>query len=263
VNVLWTTTNPSTKAPQEYLVDDAKAIMSTNAPPNWANVSGAPSPVTGLYGFSTADFWTSDTTATNNVNTSSFYHWNGSSWVTETSTQGGAVSLWGTSDSDLYAYGSDVEGSLRKTIIIHRNAAGTWSLQGAGQLPTLGITANGVCGLNGMWGFGTPANDVYAITSGQGLFHSTGDGNWAQVPNAPAGTQGVKTICKAVWGATASAVWVACPGGVYVYDGVNKVWGTTGLVASGVTFNALWGSGPNDVYAVGDNGTTGIIYHYY
>jgi hypothetical protein len=260
VDVLWGTSNPS---PRYYLVHSGDALLSTNAPPNWASVSGAPAPVTGLFGWSASDLWTSFTSSPNNVWSSNFYHWNGSSWATETSPQGGGARLWGTGDGDLFAYGQDLTGSVRHAIVMHRASDGTWSLQGQGQLPALSIAANGVNGAMGMWGFGVPANDVYVITAGQGLYHSIGDGNWAQIPNAPAGTLGPHTTCNAVWGAVPSAVWVACPGGVYVYDGVGKAWGSTGLVASGVTFNALWGSGANDVYAVGGNGTTGVVYHYF
>jgi hypothetical protein len=254
---LFSTTNPTTHAAQDYLISDGGGLLGTNAPPNWAYVTDVPAPVTGLFGFSTADLWTSS-----GDSSSSFYHWNGSAWITESSTVGGGINLWGTSDSDLFAYGSDLVNLVRHDIVLHRGASGTWTQQGAGELPSLPTIAHGVTGITSMIGFGTPANDVYALTAAGGLFHSNGDGHWAQVPNAPAGTQGPHTTCGAVFGVTPSAVWVACPGGVYLYDGVAKTWGTNGLVASGVTFTALWGSSPNDIYAVG-TADAGVVYHYY
>ena len=67
---------------------------------------------------------------------------------------------------------------------------------------------------------------------------------------------------NAVWGANASSVHaVGDDGMIYDYDGTswNAVVGTTGAKLGGV-----WGTGPNDVYAVGTLAADarGVVFHY-
>jgi hypothetical protein len=231
--------------------------------------SGAATQGNGLWGFSSSDLWLSfenDTgTLAAPVNATTLYHYNGSGWTTETpATPGGFLALWGTSDSDLYAYGVDVEnqgsGAFRNPIIAHRNAAGTWARQPNG--PGLITTGGTNCGVTSMWGFGKPATNIYATLKGSGIYHSAGDGTWTAVPNAPAGTSGPKVACSAVWGASSSALWFACKNVVFSYDG-NATWATTLTDPNVTAFSAIWGTSATNVYAVGGDGTNAIIYHLY
>ena len=70
------------------------------------------------------------------------------------------------------------------------------------------------------------------------LFAAADQGNWA------------------VWGTSATNVYAANWTGVVHYDGVEWVAGDTMPVA---WLGGVWGSGPNDVFAVGDDGG---IFHY-
>ena len=236
----------------------------------WGFVSSAPGPGNGIIAFSSSDVWMATEadsgTVSAPVNSSTVYHYNGSSWTSETpAQQGGFLTLWGTSGSDLYAFGVNLEnngsGGVRYPIIAHRDATGTWTRQPNG--PALGVTAGSNIGVTSMWGFGVPATNIYAALRNSGIYHSAGDGTWTQVPGAPAGTQGVKNYCYATWGAAASAVFFGCKNIVYQFDG-NATWTTSLNDASIGNIAGLWGTSANNVYAVGtDTAGAGIIYHLY
>ena len=109
--------------------------------------------------------------------------------------------------------------------------------------------------VSSLWGFGSPANTLYATTTTAATpLYSTGNGTWAPMGGS------APTACYAVWGSSASAVWFACEEGLYLYDGSN--W--TGPSLNGETILGLYGTSATNVYGVGnDSADNGVIYHYY
>jgi photosystem II stability/assembly factor-like uncharacterized protein len=104
---------------------------------------------------------------------------------------------------------------------------------------------SGISGtLRSVWG--ASAADVWVVGDAGVLLH--GDGRaWARTP-LPVGVAGV--TLTAVWGTSARDVYAAGGGGVILhYDG--KVWAQQKTGTAG-TLRALGGSGPYDVWAVGD-----------
>ena len=186
-----------------------------------------------VWGFSSADVWTA-TGAT-------VWHLTpATGWTSEAVS--GSSGLWGTSGNDLFAFGSvricnDPPFCVTDAVIWHRTASG-WTKQS---------TLTGA-GMTGMWGFGSPASNIYATQYGAAPLHSSGDGAWDLMPS-PAPTN-----CLAVWGFDASHLWFGC-NGVYTFDGTN--WNGPDL--AGDDIRAIWGTAVDNVYAVGNE----AIYHYY
>lgn len=157
--------------------------------------------------------------------------------------------LWGTSDTDLYTFGSEVTSCApgvcyTASIISHPDQTGKWVQQYN--------TAGGE--ISSMWGFGSPATNIYATATTGVPLHSTGNGGWNSLAApAPSG-------CAAVWGADPTHLLFACGASLYPFDGTT--WGASEL--SGPTISGLWGSSASNVYAVGKTGGgTGAVYHYY
>jgi hypothetical protein len=181
--------------------------------------------------------------------------------------------LWGTSDSDVFAVGSDA--------ILHYDGT-TWSRM---TVPTIaGLRLTGVSG--------NSSHNVYAVGWSGDLVNVTRqvlhfDGvSWTSVYQAPGnGTlQAVWTgadgqvvavgggdalhyngsswstkplpsttySLAGVWGASASDVYAVGSGVIYHYDGTR--WADTGVPRL-TNFSAVWGSSAADVYAVGEGGT--------
>lgn len=130
---------------------------------------------------------------------------------------------WGTSASDLWAVG-------QRGVILHGDGA-TWTLSPSGVLRAL----------RGVWG--RAANDVWAVGEGGTIVHWDG-ARWSTQ------TSGVTEDLYAVWGNTAE-VWAVGDGTILRWDGTAwKPRNCTGT-GSSQTFHAVWGSSPNDVFAVG------------
>ena len=209
--------------------------------------------VEGILTFNAGDIWS----ANNAGATSTIYHYTSASgWVTET-TPPGAARLWGTSDTDLFSYGSYVSGGpiggMQYPVVVHRDATGTWTRQYLGPgVATGGVTRASVQALAGV---GAPAIATYAAQSSGGPLHAGSDAVWSPISGYPTGANS----CSGVWAASTTAVWFACSAGVYMFDGTN--FGTP-FAPTGVTFTWMWGSGANDVYAVGaDTNGNVAIYH--
>jgi len=189
------------------------------------------------------------------------------SWIKRSS--GVSVTLydiWGTDSDNLFAVGGNT--------IIHHNGE-TWHYESAGQQ------------LKGLWGSGR--NDIFAV--GDGIWHFDG-GIWTEISVDTTIYQ-----LQDIWGTSADNVFVVGHGGwgveqILHYDGngwqeisdgifqyLFGVWGSSSnsVVAVGwdgtilnyngsswtricgddASFGDIWGSGPNDVFAVGDG-----IWHY-
>jgi hypothetical protein len=87
---------------------------------------------------------------------------------------------------------------------------------------------------------GSSATDVWFVDEGD-AFRSTGDGTWTRTTFP---------------GPRVNGIWVAAPDNAYVSVQSNAVyhWNGNGwdhpVVAIGISLEGVWGSGPNDIYAV-------------
>lgn len=104
--------------------------------------------------------------------------------------------------------------------------------------------------LEAIWGLDT--TDIWATASGN-LLRRTG-GSWSVVDNF-AGATGL-------WGTAADNIWRVSGPLIFQYNGSSWTQRFNGSF-DGITFSAIWGSAPNDVFAVGSQlGAPTTIYHY-
>ncbi len=154
--------------------------------------------------------------------------WDGAAWGNQTSGPAGTVSaLWIAGTDDAWA-AAPFERQL-----YHWNGL-AWTAQDAG------------FAARSLWGIGP--GDVWAGGVG-GALHFDGT-TWTNVP-FPSLPGGGVPEAAALWGAGTSNVWAAGPGGILHWDGV--AW-TVAHPTTAAHFQGLGGSGPADVWAVGDGG---------
>ncbi|MEO8840170.1 MAG: hypothetical protein ABI591_33985 [Kofleriaceae bacterium] len=199
----------------------------------------------------------------------------GTTW-TETTFGGATASysaMWGTSATDVYAAGNLGAAST----IIHFNGT-TWAA--VTTLPDVGA-------LDAIWGVGS---EVFA--AGTGIVHAT-DGSTFATATAPAITG------RGIWGSSVTDVFVVGDTGAIVHwDGVQWIkmkvsfasklqavagssaaevfavgdggaierytgagWAESLMVSSASQLRDLWVAAPDDVYAVGNTGSS-TIFHY-
>jgi hypothetical protein len=193
-------------------------------------------------------------------------HWNGDSWSEEEVLPPGQDArksvvvqrIWANTHDDAWAVGAAADGPA----ILRWNGAAwaRFAVDVTGILPLDPIYGGG---LGGIWGSGS--NDVWVGAVDTAfrpiLFRFDGTG-WKQLPNAlpksdvPAGFP--LSVPTGFSGTGSSDVWLVesgPPGRLAHWDG--SAW-TIKFVGNG-TFQPLatWGSGPDDVWAVGAPGTTG------
>jgi hypothetical protein len=166
-------------------------------------------------------------------------HYDGTSWSADTLAENSwnlsLSSIWGTSDSDIYAAGQ-IDHS--NEVIYHNDGSG-WTMMLYGNFGRL----------NSLWGSG--ADDMYAAGLTR-LLHYNGD-TWSEV-SLP---QSVWRLNE-VWGTERNDVWVfygssgygtLSPIGMFHFDG------TEWQIVDGPTNMALfaaWGASADDIFAVGD-----------
>lgn len=201
--------------------------------------------------FPGADLWATLNDSTATPPTAVYHMIAGTGWTQVT----GAIPLgflWGTSGADLYSFGGDSQCGLGACTfysgIAHPDSSGKWVRQFIEGSP-------GPNSISSLWGFGVPANNLYAVADTKRLpLHSAGDGKWTEM------TSGAPSGCSAVWGADGGHVWFGCAG-LYAYDG-NGGWSAP--VVTTLHVHGIYGTDGNNVYAVGDDGHgNGAIYHYY
>ncbi len=160
-------------------------------------------------------------------------------WVPETLPVAdvGPHAMWSSSPTDVYILGQGNQ-------VFHSQGDGNWIAQNNGY---------GQINFN-IWGSGP--NDVYITAENSLLLHSVGDGNWIQedLPQLNAWPTGV-------WGSGATDVYVVTggifgPTGDILHSDGSGEW--TLVDGSFPSLNAVWGSGPGDVYAAGPKG---VILH--
>jgi hypothetical protein len=187
--------------------------------------------------------------------------------------QGNPISaLWATAPDDIWAVGP-------RGLILHRDA-NAWTIMDSGT--TQDLNAVWASGPNdawtvGQWGtwlhwngaiwsplsittdhmttvWGSSANDVWV--SGYKLYHFDGSG-WTTTGVPRAGVAGVVGTFGAIWGSSANDVWASSAEGMAHWNGSAWTWSDGPILPNpatsqtGVIARQMWGSGPNDVYAIG------------
>jgi hypothetical protein len=192
-------------------------------------------------------------------------HWNGSTWrdtgtgllIGMTQTFRG---VWGSGPSDVWAVGQTCQASgpsqgCGQDSLQHWNGS-AWSIPYSG--PTFGFVDVWGSGPGDVWAVGNPSN------TGAFFLHSDGSG-WSIVSRAD-----LSYAANSVWGSGPNDVWTVGSGGlvgaeagpasptgtILNWNGSN--WSPV-VMNSAIRFEGVWGSGPNDVWAVGSAGT--IIHH--
>ncbi len=227
-------------------------IFQTTNDSTWSSVFAGS--FTGAYVTADSNMWASYNTG----KTFAIYRSSTSGWSQVQNPNGdnaiGLAGIWGTTGNDVYTFGAQENCGLgacsSNTGIFHPDSSGTWTNQYSASLPNAGAS------VTSLWGFGSPANTLYATapnTSSTPL-SSNGNGTWTPMGgSAPIG-------CDAVWGSSASAVWFGCENGLYLYDGSK--W--TGPTLAAPLIAGIYGTSATNVYAVGEDGqSNGLIYHYY
>ena len=104
--------------------------------------------------------------------------------------------------------------------------------------------------LNAVWGSGP--DDVFAVGVGGTIQHSNDNGAAWDSLQSPSNPTTTATL-NAVWGSGSDVFAVGTDGTIQHSSNDGASWQTqTSGVANITNFNAVWGSGPDDVFAVGN-----------
>jgi hypothetical protein len=173
--------------------------------------------------------------------------------------------LWGTGPSALYVTGNSsfyqYDGMGHWTQLLN---FGPWTSVGGSSATDFYVVGDGIqhftssasaesTGVSksyfSVWGGGGQA---YIAASARAVFHkTTPTGSWVQ-ETPPASAESANDWYYAVWGSSASDVYVA-GNNVILHSTGNGTW-TIERDRAGATFRGLGGSAWNDLYAVGDGG---------
>jgi hypothetical protein len=190
-------------------------------------------------------------------------HYDGNEWASQEGFEAGPeesiglFSVWGSSDSDVFAVGSTFDGQFGLSLVFHFDGTNWRRMTVPGDvLPSLAD----------VWG--SSASDVYAVGLDQRPSPTEGtvlhyDGStWSPIYHEPG------LNLTTVWGSSAEDVFAAgftvreeneefiVAGAIRHFDGA--AWSAVPIPQTGV-LNELWGSSASDVFAVGDEG---VILHY-
>jgi hypothetical protein len=218
---------------------------------NWADV----------WGTSTSDYFVVGVPlSSENV---SVLHYDGTQWTPQQAPVGiGLQGVWGSAGNDVFAAGWH----LGQTIpaIIHYDGT-SWTEQ---PVPAIAPGPDTLVLFRSVWG--SSASDVFAVGTGYGAsqfgFIAHYDGQqWSLMDFA-----NVRVELLDVWGTSSNNVYavggIQNPGGgqdqgiILHYDGTS--WSEvfrTPQVEHQIHLKAAWGTGPNDIFAVGDRGRA---YHF-
>ena len=160
------------------------------------------------------------------------------------------IAIWGSGKDDVWAVGSS-------GTIVHWDGS-AWKTIPSGTKQTL----------RGIWGSGP--NDVWIVSSPALVLHGTGYSAGAATfdpaPEIPQVVTHMTTLTHAVWGTSSTDVWIGGEAVPIDWDIHEHAHGWRSGVPDGgapwenmfigkrtdrVTIRALWGSGSNDVWAIG------------
>jgi hypothetical protein len=169
--------------------------------------------------------------------------------------------VWGSGPDDVWAVGGSSAPHSRGAIV-HWDGA-RWS---SSILPSTEASRPAPYSLSGVWGSGP--SDVWAVGAGA-ILHWDG-GEWTTYAHPLTGADAASGL-TGVWGSNVNDVWAVgwSSGGSPPYDGVGDAilhWdGTAWALASTPRtmdpLEGIWGSGSNDVWAVGGGMFQGEILH--
>jgi alpha-tubulin suppressor-like RCC1 family protein len=184
-------------------------------------------------------------------------HFNGTEWEGMTSgTEATLYDVWGSSPTNIYAVGAFT--------ILHYNGI-VWDEWSETLLPVIGDPTSSYPLLLSVWGSGP--NDVFFVGAGGTVLHySPWYGGIVALHEIDSGTE---YDLNDVWGSGPDDVFAVGSAGtilhyypsiISVIDGTPVYGYSFHTMDSGIeeTLLSVWGSGPNDVFAVGE----GIILHY-
>ncbi|MDY0001802.1 MAG: hypothetical protein RBU30_10940 [Polyangia bacterium] len=164
-------------------------------------------------------------------------HFDGSVWSAQ-SLSGYLYCVWGSGPNDVYVVGQDTSST---------NVGYLWRFNGTSWTSGVGFPIS--FALRAVWGSGP--NDVYAVGQQGNLLHFNG-ATWTP-------QSGFAGHLMAVWGTSAADVFVAGAQGIIHFDGSQ--WTQMSLPASASGLTGLWGTAPDNVFAVGGD-PNGFILHY-
>jgi hypothetical protein len=177
------------------------------------------------------------------VGANKVFHFDGSKWTEVTSSVDLLNSVFGVSPTDVFVVGQNA------TILSYDGVE--WSTM---------TSPVGAVALRGVWG--RAPNDVFAVGSGGVVLHYDGQA-WTVVPNSST------SELDAIWGSSDHVYAVGKAGGTVSNQTFTIVYWDASLnmftpmpqpsSVSAVDLYAVWGRGPDDIFASGSSGT---ILHY-
>jgi hypothetical protein len=235
----WSTPSPQgndlysvwgSSATDVWAVGEAGSIVHWDGTA-WTEIpSGVHGVLRGVWASGTSDAWAVGENAT-------ILRWNGTAWARAAGVPATGYhwrAVWGTNASDLWIAGDD-------TSVPTQNGYGGAMLHWNGSAWTMYTAAQS---FGAIWGTGS--NDVWGLGGdADGLFHWDGK-KWSTVP-----TPDLPQIGTAIWGSSAGDLWLGARS-----TGTPNHWNGTSLSLNAnndVDVDGLWGSGANDVWAVGDS----------
>jgi hypothetical protein len=202
-------------SPSDIWAVGAHGLIAHRNATAWTIVSsGATSALEGVAGVARDDVWA--------VGDHVALHYDGKVWAPAAPPAPADVELdaLGGSNGVLFAVGS--KGAIR------RYASGKWTSESSGTTATL----------EGVW----MSDDAHAVAVGGEWTQSDAATKWKRITDRPWAT--------AIWGASASDVWVAGKRGLEHWDGAR--WSPVGGTDSPLF--AVWGVARDDVWAAGASG---------
>jgi hypothetical protein len=149
------------------------------------------------------------------------------------------TTTWGSSASDLWVAGRNDDNTLQPSNVFHWDGK---SWQGS-RAQTFEVDA--------LWGLDN--SRLWAAGQGGTVAGKEGTGQWNQLSSATQTDPALGGEYRDVWGTAVDNLWAVASGNLGVlahWDG--GTWAAaTGLPASHF-FSALWGSGANDIWAIGE-----------
>jgi hypothetical protein len=192
-------------------------------------------PLTAIWGTAADDVWAVGAGG-------AIVHLDGKTWsVVPSPTTSDITSIWGFAADDIWA-------STRSEDALHFDGT-AWSVsQVVPQVGGTTVSWNAVFGIDpdNLWITGSYTYHGY-MSGGGGAAWSHWDGSAWSV-----GDSSLVPFATAVWRSGPATLWTANGGTVQRVDGATTTRTYTG--ASG-SIHGIWGSGPDDIWAVGDKGT--------
>jgi hypothetical protein len=224
-----------------WAVGPGTIYHSANSGSTWTNEWSAPTPYV-LYAVA------GDTSSTPQVFAvgEKVYSRNGTSWTQVTQTLASRLTsvTWEVGLGTIFVAGA-LDGNVYKS-----DFNGIFSK----------VYTTGFSQANAIWGSGA---DYYVVGSGGGIVHGDRNNNWG----TPAQSSGTSNTLRSVYGVANSSLttfnyYAVGDSGTVVFSTGNGSWSTqTSNTSAGLS--GVWGSGLNDIYAVGyDSGASaGVVMH--